>query len=630
MALAHGYALPFVTQKVVGDYASDNAAATARAIASGATKEAAGSCLDARAINLQMRVPQRTDTNLLTNSAMAGATGSILPTKWVSGSVNGLTVTISSAFTHAGFQAIDWTVSGTADSDGTIYIGCEPNDNTNAIPASIGQQYIGAMSLGKQAGTIPATMVMQVLGQKSSDGSVIETANSSTDLNGLVSGSLTRINTAVLSIASVSSDRVNFRLTADVAALDVISFTIRIAAPQVERNDRISPYITTTTGAASRVTGQPSLLIVPQLTRAGFVYPQLPVVSGADFTFTRATTATRVNASGLIESVASGLLRLDYPVTGGCPAALIEPSAQNLVLQSRDLSVSGNWTASGVTAVKNAVGADGTASGATTLTATAASGTITQALSHASQSRIFSAFIRRVSGSGAIQLTTNGGTNWDTVTVTTAYTQLASVARTVASGTVGIRMIASGDVIEVDYTQGEVGPVATSPIPTTTGSATRAADVCSVSGVSGYIGQTEGTLYWEGRTNIGVNQDIIYINGSLANQDNQIIIYKSTNRYIARIYASGSSAFFVQDSADKTDFVKIAFAYKSGDSALFINGVQIGSTNTTAFTFNASLTAIQMNGTALFFGRGDQRCRAAAIYTTRLSDDQLANLTRLT
>lgn len=630
MALAHGYALPFVTQKVVGDYASDNAAAAARAIASGATKEAAGSCLDARAINLQMRVPQRTDTNLLTNSAMAGATGSVLPTKWVSGSVNGLTVTISSAFTSAGFQAIDWTVSGTADSDGTIYIGCEPNDNTNAIPASIGQQYIGAMSLGKQAGTIPATMVMQVLGQKSSDGSVIETANSSTDLNGLVSGSLTRINTAVLSIASVSSDRVNFRLTADVAALDVISFTIRIAAPQVERNDRISPYITTTTGAASRVTGQPSLLIVPQLTRAGFVYPQLPVVSGADFTFTRATTATRVNASGLIESVASGLLRLDYPVTGGCPAALIEPSAQNLVLQSRDLSLSGNWTASGVTAVKNAVGADGTASGATTLTATAASGTITQALSHASQSRIFSAFIRRVSGSGAIQLTTNGGTNWDTVTVTTAYTQLASVARTVASGTVGIRMIASGDVIEVDYTQGEVGPVATSPIPTTTGSATRAADVCSVSGVSGYIGQTEGTLYWEGRTNIGVNQDIIYINGSLANQDNQVIIYKSTNKYIARIYASGSSAFFVQDSADKTDFVKIAFAYKSGDSALFINGVQIGSTNTTAFTFNASLNAIQMNGTALFFGRGDQRCRAAAIYTTRLTNDQLANITRLT
>ena len=245
----------------------------------------------------------------------------------------------------------------------------------------------------------------------------------------------------------------------------------------------------------------PSVLIVPQFVKPGAVYTQIPTptLEGGDFdqfTVTRATTATRVNASGLIESVASGVLRLDYPVTGGCPAALIEPSAQNLVLQSRDLSVSGNWTASGITAVKNAVGADGTASGATTLTATAASGTITQALSHASQSRIFSAVIRRVSGSGAVELTTNGGTNWDAVTLTTDYSQLACTARTVASGTVGIRMIASGDVIEVDYTQGEVGPVATSPIPTTTGSATRNADVCSVSGVSGYIGQTEGCLLY--------------------------------------------------------------------------------------------------------------------------------------
>jgi hypothetical protein len=630
MALAHGYALPFVTQKVVGDYASDNAAATARAIASGATKEAAGSCLDARAINLQMRVPQRTDTNLLTNSAMAGATGSVLPTKWVSGSVNGLTVTISSAFTSAGFQAIDWTVSGTADSDGTIYIGCEPNDNTNAIPASIGQQYIGAMSLGKQAGTIPATMVMQVLGQKSSDGSVIETANSTTDLNGLVSGSLTRVNTAVLSIASVSSDRVNFRLTADVLQNDVISFTIRIAAPQVERNDRISPYITTTTGAASRVTGQPSLLVVPQLTRAGFLYPQLPTVSGADFTFTRNTTATRVNASGLIESVASGILRLDYPIGGGCPAALIEASGTNLVLQSRDLSVSGNWTASGVTAVKNAVGADGTASGATTLTATAASGTITQALSHASQSRIFSAFIRRVSGSGAIQLTTNGGTNWDTVTVTTAYTQLASVARTVASGTVGIRMIASGDVIEVDYTQGEVGPVATSPIPTTTASATRNADVCSVSGVSGYIGQTEGTLYveWDisrlNAGNFGFNID----NGSVTEYVS-IARLSSTGAFrLAIKKSSGSEVNLITSSAFSTGIFKVACGYKNGDYTLYVNGAQIGTSNNSTDFPTGTLSRCIISDAN--FGFPNNRLRSAAIYTTRLTNDQLANITRLT
>jgi hypothetical protein len=491
------------------------------------------------------------------------------------------------------------------------------------------------MSLGKQAGTIPATMVMQVLGQVSSAGTVNETANNTTELATLTSSSLTRINTAVLSIASATTDRVNFRLTADVAALDVISFTIRIAAPQVERNDRISPYITTTTGAASRVTGQPSLLIVPQLTRAGVVYPQLPVVSGADFTFTRATTATRVNASGLIESVASGVLRLDYPIGGGCPAALIEASGSNLVLQSRDLSVSGNWTASGVTAVKNAVGADGTASGATTLTATAASGTITQALSHASQSRIFSAFIRRVSGSGAIQLTTNGGTNWDTVTVTTAYTQLASVARTVASGTVGIRMIASGDVIEVDYTQGEVGPVATSPIPTTAATATRAADVCSVSGVSGYIGQTQGTLYAE-----VVAQPY---NNSLFPAILQVEDGADSQRFALFVNASGGVRLRLNstnnniglDATSPTSLIagqvyKIAAAFAfDGTSALYINGVFQASGSVASGPFSSALNRVNVGSRGGAF-ISPSRIRAAAIYTTRLTNDQLASLTRLT
>ena len=670
MALAHGYALPFVTQKVVGDYASDNAAATARAIASGATKEAAGSCLDARAIDLQMRVPQRTDTNLLTNSAMSGATGSVLPTKWVSGSVNGLTVTISSAFTSAGFQAIDWTVSGTADSDGTIYIGCEPNDNTNAIPASIGQQYIGAMSLGKQAGTIPATMVMQVLGQKSSDGTVIETANSSTDLNGLVSGSLTRINTAVLSIASVSSDRVNFRLTADVAALDVISFTIRIAAPQVERNDRISPYITTTTGAASRVTGQPSLLIVPQLTRAGFVYPQLPTVSGADFTFTRATTATRVNASGLIESVASGLLRLDYPIGGGCPAALIEASGTNLVPSGLVFN-----SAAGVlydTAVSDS---PAVSINSARITKNEASGTIRYANQVCSTSVLASSttytisrFFKYDGVDFATSMEYNNGAQWGG----TAWNQVINIA---SSGvTLGTSTSCTGSVenygngwyrVAVRITTGaspsgspvtylmrlpaalstgqgfltalpqlETGAIPTSYIPTTAASATRAADVCTVSGVSGYIGQTEGVLYCE--FTLSSISDVIVVPNAYNSAQNYVgILHNGTNSLVLRIrYRSGGSNLninFTQVATIGTTY-KVAIGYKSGDSAAFVNGVQVGSTDTTAFAFENPLTLIeilvrQFYSSALF---GPNRIRAVALYTTRLSDDQLANLTRLT
>ena len=667
MALAHGYALPFVTQKVVGDYASDNAAAAARAIASGATKEAAGSCLDARAINLQMRVPQRTDTNLLTNSAMAGATGSVLPTKWVSGSVNGLTVTISSAFTSAGFQAIDWTVSGTADSDGTIYIGCEPNDNTNAIPASIGQQYIGAMSLGKQAGTIPATMVMQVLGQKSSDGSVIETANSSTDLNGLVSSSLTRINTAVLSIASVSSDRVNFRLTADVAALDVISFTIRIAAPQVERNDRISPYITTTTGAASRVTGQPSLLIVPQLTKSGVVYPQLPTVSGADFTFTRATTATRVNASGLIESVASGLLRLDYPIGGGCPAALIEPSGSNGIrnnsMVGANVSTNAlptNWLTT-LNGLSRQIIAIGTESGidyidiklsgtANNTVATIAPESSTQIVAASGQTWTNSVYIKIISQpsppssySLAFREGTSGGSfvnsGSSAITPTTTLQRLSATRTLTGATTERVQpqinfALVSGSTydftVRIGWPQMEQSSVATSPIPTTTGSASRNADQIVASGalVSGLIGQTEGTVYVEvdlRNLNTGVFRRILAISDGTTS--NVFQIFTSDSSSIVNLASTASGFTTLSSPTTIIGVAKIAFAYALNDVAFYINGNLIGTRTPSTIPACNTISLGSRVDSSNFL---NDRIRAAAIYTTRLSNDQLANLTRLT
>ena len=88
----------------------------------------------------------------------------------------------------------------------------------------------------------------------------------------------------------------------------------------------------------------PSLLIVPARFKSGKLYSQVPTSGTGDFTVTRATAATRVNASGLIESVASGIPRLDYYTSGGtagCPALLVEPSGSNVIVQSQ------NWLASG-------------------------------------------------------------------------------------------------------------------------------------------------------------------------------------------------------------------------------------------------------------------------------------------
>jgi hypothetical protein len=370
----------------------------------------------------------------------------------------------------------------------------------------------------------------------------------------------------------------------------------------------------------------PSLLIVPQFYKAGNLYQDVPPFVAEDstmrFAVSRNTTATRVNSSGLIESVASGVPRIDW-LGQSCPGLLVEPSAQNQALWSRDLSVSGTWAASGITAVRNAVGADGAASGSTTLTSTAASATITQNISHASQSRIFSAYMRRVSGTGQIQLTTNGGTNWQTVTLTSAFAPFNSGAQTVASGQVGIRMIASGDVIEVDFTQAEVGPVPTSPIPTTTAAVSRAADVISASGalVSGLIGQTEGTMYFE----------VSDIKGVITGTGNPALMIRNSafTNWIGLTSNSIAAPFRITVRSTTTTLInytsaisegKVAIAYSANGAVVYVNGSEVASTATNP---NLTLNIVAMEQYMPF------KVESLALYTTRLTDAQLAELTRL-
>jgi len=59
---------------------------------------------------------------------------------------------------------------------------------------------------------------------------------------------------------------------------------------------------------------------------------------------------------------------------------------------------------------------------------------------------------------------------------------------------------------------------------------------------------------------------------------------------------------------------------------LFINGTQIGSTNTTGFSFNAALNNISFIGN-MVTGTKPTRIRAIALYTERLTNEQLAALT---
>lgn len=76
-----------------------------------------------------------------------------------------------------------------------------------------------------------------------------------------------------------------------------------------------------------------TFVLAPSGYKSDVIYSQVPSNGNGDLTVTRATSATRVNSAGLIESVASGVPQLDYSL-GGCPNFLFEPQRTNNLVNS--------------------------------------------------------------------------------------------------------------------------------------------------------------------------------------------------------------------------------------------------------------------------------------------------------
>jgi len=79
-----------------------------------------------------------------------------------------------------------------------------------------------------------------------------------------------------------------------------------------------------------------SILLTPTAYNNGSILAIQPSDGSGDMTFSRGSSATRVNAQGLIEDVASNLPRIDY--TDGCGSLLLEPQSTNLITYSEDYS----------------------------------------------------------------------------------------------------------------------------------------------------------------------------------------------------------------------------------------------------------------------------------------------------
>lgn len=209
--------------------------------------------------------------------------------------------------------------------------------------------------------------------------------------------------------------------------------------------------------------------------------------------FTRSGSAgTFVGKDGLIYGAGANVPRTEWatdPASGLSRLYLLleNAGATNVVLWNRDMT-NAAWTKTNMTAAKDQTGADGAASAASSLLATAGNATCLQAITLASSARFQSVYAKRLVGSGTIQMTMDNGSTWTTIALTTAYQRLNIPTQTLANPTVGFRIVTNGDKIAVDFVQNEAGGAQTAAIATTTVAVTRNVESFSLPWATG-IGQ---------------------------------------------------------------------------------------------------------------------------------------------
>ena len=238
----------------------------------------------------------------------------------------------------------------------------------------------------------------------------------------------------------------------------------------------------------------------------------------------------------------------EYNSSGTCLGVKTENGATNVVLRNRDLT-NAAWVKVNVTAAKTQTGIDGIANSASSITATAGNGTCQQAIVLASSARLQSAFVKRLIGSGTIEMTMDAGLTWTAIAVTSSWVRVDIPSQTLANPTVGFRIVTSGDAIAVDLVQNETNfatlSTHTSPVETFAAAVTRAID--NIYQASGFpIGTNVGTLVVSGYVDPGqdsssANYYCSMSDGSIAN--------------LASISESGGTNFLtISASATQSNF----------------------------------------------------------------------------
>ena len=412
-----------------------------------------------------------------------------------------------------------------------------------------------------------------------------------------------------------------------------------------------------------------SLSLIPSAYKIGKLYSPLPSNGDGDFTFSRASTATRVSKDGLIQTVSANVPRLDY-TDSTCPSLLLEPQSTNKVIYSKNFgSTIGGWVSSNVTtAASFSTAPDGTTESTklTRTSTTSSSGIYIRASitgGYVTETNTGSIYVKNIDSTHLLFRMESSATNstyidasfdFSTKEFTSQFSSIFNLINLkvdtlendwyrlsmtyqnsnynqnkfylAPSNSANRNSVTANTSVEIWGAQFELLDYASSYIPTIGATVTRVKDECTGAGNIDLFNSTEGVIYAEFKhhTEEGVFRQI----NLRLNSSNRIYISKRADNGKLEFRMenpAGSINFsFTQNTSD--DYIKVAFRYSPNNFAVFINGVNknvssIGNTFTEDTLTTLELASPLENQN--FYGK----IKDLTIYNTPLTDNELIELT---